>query len=341
MDKIRLGVIGTGLAFEELHAPALLGLREQFEIVALCNRTADRARRVAAWLAQQTGREPDVYTQIDDLLQRDDIDAVDVAVPINLTASVAAQALQQNKHVFAEKPIADNVEDGRNLIELAHKAHRVLAIGEQFRYLRRFNQMRELIESGVVGEALLYRLNDLHYTYLDDKYPSTAWRREGNFTGGYLLDGGVHTVAGMRAMVGSLVVQVHGLATTFIPGLSGPQHDTLLLNLRFANGMIGQMALGYGAVDHGARHPKVYGRNGTLTLFDDHIELWRTGRDEPTETIKMERSGDGFREEWLDFYKAVATGSALRFPPEEALADLQIILAGLESAETGAVVRLD
>ncbi len=345
MEKIQLGVIGTGLAFEELHAPALLGLQEQFEIVALCNRTAGRARSVAAWLAQRTGHEPDVYTEIEDLLQRADVDAVDVAVPISLTASVAAQALQQNKHVLL-KPIADNMQDGRDLIELAHKKHRVLAIGEQFRYLRKFQQVRELIESGLIGEVLLYRLNDLHYTYLEDKYPSTAWRREGNFTGGYLLDGGVHTVAGMRAMVGSAVVAVHGLTATFNPQLSGPQNDTLLMNLQFANGIIGQVALGYGTVDHDARHPTVYGRNGTLALFDDHIELWRTGRDAPAETIDLESGGDGFREEWLDFYNAVTsagrtTQTALRFPPEEALTDLQIILAGLESARSGSVVRLE
>jgi predicted dehydrogenase len=140
--------------------------------------------------------------------------------------------------------------------------------------------------------------------------------------------------------VGSPITEVHGLVTTFNPQLSGPQNDTLLLNLRFASGMIGQMALGYSAVDHDARRPKIYGREGTLVLFGDRIELWRTG-DELAETIPIEAKADGVREEWLDFYNAVANGSPLQYPASEALADLQVILAGLESSRTGEVVRLN
>jgi len=183
MKKKGLGIIGTGIAFQELHAPVLLELQDRFEIVALSSRTESRARQVAAWIAERTGREPEVYADTDDLLDRGDIEAVDVAVPINLTARIASQALQQGKHVFAEKPIADNIEDARSLIDLARKQNRVLAIGEQFRYQTHFYQVRDLVESGIIGEALVYRLNDLHYTYLDDKYPSTAWRREGGRRG--------------------------------------------------------------------------------------------------------------------------------------------------------------
>jgi predicted dehydrogenase len=340
MRRLRLGVIGTGIAFREIHAPVLFQLVDRFEIVALTNRTESRAHEVASWIAEQTGRAPDVYPTPSRMLERDDIDAVEVVVPITLTAQIASQALRNGKHVFAEKPIADNLEDGRNLIKLAHQQKRVLAIGEQFRYQPHFHQVRRLVKSGIVGDSLVYRLNDMHFTYLDDKYPSTAWRREGAFTGGYLIDGGVHTMAGMRSMVDSPVTEVHGLATTFNPHLSGPQNDTLLLNLKFANGMIGQMALGYSAIDHDARHPKVYGRDGTLVLFGDRIEVWRTGRDAPTEIIPIEAKTDGVREEWLDFYNAVANDEPLQHPPSEALADLQVILAGLESARAGKVVSL-
>src|SRR4029453_11973175 len=79
MKKIGLGIIGTGIAFQELHAPVLLELHDRFEIIALSSRTESRARQVAAWIAERTGRAPDVHADLDDLLDRDDIDAVDVA----------------------------------------------------------------------------------------------------------------------------------------------------------------------------------------------------------------------------------------------------------------------
>ncbi|MEO8288057.1 MAG: Gfo/Idh/MocA family oxidoreductase [Chloroflexota bacterium] len=341
MKKIRLGVIGTGLAFRDLHLPVLMELHEQFEIVALFNRTESRAHDTATSIAEKSGYTPDVVSTMEDLLNRDDIEAVDIAVPINLTTNTATSALEKGKHVFAEKPIADNVKEGQALIELARSKGRVLAVGENFRFQRRFHQMRELVQSGLIGDAQVYRLNDMHYTYPDWKFPSTAWRKEGDFAGGYLIDGGVHTVAGMRSMVGSRVTAVHGLTAAFNPQLLSNQDDTLLLQLTFENGMIGQMALGYGAIDRDARKPKVYGREGTLTLFSDHIEHWLIGKDEPTQTIPVELNGDGFREEWLDFYNAVATGSPLISPPEYALVDLKIIMAGIESARSGQVVKLE
>jgi predicted dehydrogenase len=338
MKRVRLGIIGTGLAFRHLHWPALRELKDRFAIVGLCNRTATKAEAIAA----EIDPSPIIYTDHRELLARDDLEAVLVAVPIHLTAGIVRDALSRDKHVLQEKPIAVTVAEAQRAIELAADRPVVLMVGENHRYRPRFRQVHRLVQQGVIGRPRLYRLNDLHYRRLRDQYSRTAWRRNGKHDGGYLLDGGIHVIAGMREMVRIRVTSVHGLRASFNPSLSGGQDDTLLLQLTFANGLVGQMALGYSAIDQDARRPKMYGDKGTLVLDPDRklIELWRVGREAPTETFPMETIENDFKAEWLDFYSAIVEGKTPRCTPEEALADLRILDAGRRSAATGEIIRL-
>ena len=337
---LSIGVIGAGLAFRDLHLPVLVEMRDKFRVAAVVNSTAASTEAGAMATAAALGTKPDACGSVAQLLARTDVDIVLVAVPIRFTAGYVRQALLAGKAVFAEKPLADDTAEARGVIELARDSGRVLFVGENFRYQRRYHQLGELARSGLIGQPILFRLNDLHFTAPESKFAATAWRREGAHRGGYLLDGGPHTIAGVRSVVSGRVTAVHGLMTSFHPEFLARQHDTLLLHLTFADGMIGEVELGYGAVDPEGRRPKVYGPQGTLIMFQDRIELWTPGAAEPRQAWALEINGPGFKEEWLDFYGAVAEQKPLRGTPEDAVADSEIILAGIESAQTGEVVHL-
>jgi predicted dehydrogenase len=339
LTKVRLGVIGVGLAFRELHLPVLVSKTSGFEIVALTSRSVESARRVAADLKVATGIEPAVFASYQELLASGICEAVDIAVPIALTAQVVRAALEAGCHVFAEKPLADTVAECRSLIAMARSRAVTLMVGENFRYQPRFRQCRRLVSQGVIGRPILYRLNDMHYTALDSKYASTSWRLEGQHRGGYLVDGGTHIVAGMRVMVDSPVTEVHGLSACLNPALSNGQPDTLLLQIRFENGVIGQMTLGYSGTDRESRKPKIYGDAGTLVLFSDHIEAWMSTGE--VRTIPLESTGHGFEEEWADFHAAITKGASPAGTAEEALLDLAVIEAGLTAAQQRRCVLLD
>ena len=336
---VRLGVIGVGLAFRELHLPVLLSRRSRFAVVALTSRSVLSARRAAAALKAETGAEPAVFASYEELLASGLCEAVDIAVPIALTAPIARAAIESGCHVFAEKPLADTVAECRGVIEMARARAVTLMVGENFRYQPRFHQCRRLVDQGVIGRPIVYRLNDMHYTALDSKYASTTWRREGVHRGGYVVDGGTHIVAGMRVMVNSPVMEVHGMSACLNPALSNGQPDTLLLQIRFENGVIGQMALGYSGIDHESRKPKIYGDAGTLVLFSDRIEVWAPTGD--VRTIPVENTSQGFQEEWDDFHAAVTGGAQPAGTAEESLLDLAVIEAGLTAAEERRYVRVD
>jgi predicted dehydrogenase len=144
-------------------------------------------------------------------------------------------------------------------------------------------------------------------------------------------------------MVGSKVKLVHGLTASFNPELLGGQEDTLLLHLVFENGLIGQVALGYGTVDRDADRLKMYGDRGTLVLDTDikkTIEIWPIDRDAPARVIPLETVENPFKAEWLDFYSAITEGKTPRGNPEDALVDLMILDAGRRSAATGKTIEL-
>jgi len=338
MKRIRIGAIGPGLAFQGLHVPIFKAYPEQFEVVGVCGRTIERASEAAHQVGQALGYQPEVFASALALLDRPGIDAVDVAVPIHLTAGYVRQALLAGKHVFAEKPVAASVEEGLELVHLAQQQGRVLFIGENFRYQSRFEQAHALVERGLVGEPILYLLNDLHDTDPNSSYPARSWRRAGAHHGGYLVDGGVHTVAGMRSMTRRRITRLSALSASFHPEWLSQQDDTLLINLSFSDGLVGQLNLGYGVVERESRQARLYGREGTLVLRSTGIEIWRRSQDQPAESIPLEDNGPGFREEWLDFYAMLVDSRPWQDTALESLRDLQVVLLGMQAARTASVL---
>src|SRR5512140_1581044 len=111
MRKLRLGIIGCGIAARKLHLPALSALSDRYEIVAVCNHTKPKAVSFSR-LAGGVPYDLD-YRK---LLQRPDVEAVDIVLPIDLNHRVTRDALAAGKHVILEKPLAANLREGKEML---------------------------------------------------------------------------------------------------------------------------------------------------------------------------------------------------------------------------------
>ncbi|MGH3490794.1 MAG: Gfo/Idh/MocA family protein, partial [Actinopolymorphaceae bacterium] len=116
-----MGVIGLGFA----GGAALTGYKElpDVDVVALAGLEADRLAEL--------GKEhtvPYLYERWQDLLDRDDLDAVSVATPTHLHAPIAIAALEGGRHVLSEKPLARSGDEAQRITEAAIKAGRVLKV---------------------------------------------------------------------------------------------------------------------------------------------------------------------------------------------------------------------
>lgn len=332
MAPIRIALMGAGLYARTTHMPALKSLSDQFEIAAIFSRTEERA----ASLAEQAGNAPDIYTDLDALLARGDIEAVDVLLPIEQLPMGVERALAAGKHVISEKPIATDVKTGRELLA-AHDSHpnQVWMVAENWRYEAAFIAAASLMARSAIGAPLICFWTVHIAMTPDNRYYQTPWRRSGTFPGGFLLDIGVHHAATMRLVMGQEITRVSAFTRQMRPDL--PPADTLSAALAFENGVIGSYAVSFAAGVPFPTYLTIVGDKGVLRADRDFLELTVNGTAERLPLAKDK----SINEELKAFAAAIRSGEPHRNTPREALQDVAVVEAMLRSAETGMSIEVE
>ena len=146
MDKIRIGVIGTGIISNQGHLSKYFGDNEPVDVVAAC----DIDGKALNTTCDKYGIN-DRYADFRDLLARDDIDAVDVCVHNNLHAPITIAALRAGKHVYCEKPIAGTYADGKAMVDTAKECNKMLHIQLGTLYDMETKAAKVIIDEGKLG----------------------------------------------------------------------------------------------------------------------------------------------------------------------------------------------
>ena len=118
MKKIKLGIVGCGIAARELHLPALVDLKDKFEISAVTSRRKESAEEFAQMIKTQLGYTPEIFNSYEAMLDSKSVDAVDLTLPIELNVPFIKKSIEKGFHVICEKPISTDVETGKELNEL-------------------------------------------------------------------------------------------------------------------------------------------------------------------------------------------------------------------------------
>jgi predicted dehydrogenase len=331
-EPIRLGLVGAGVFARDDHVPAIRALGDRFDIVAVYSRTRASAEALQGHLAHSA----DIYTDLDEMLSRPDIEAVDVILPIEPQPEAIEKALAAEKHVVSEKPIAPDVATGRRLIQIARDyPKQVWMVAENFRYVAEFNRAAEIMQSGAIGKPLLASWLLPISVKPDNRYYHTPWRRSGTWPGGFLMDGGVHHTAVFRRILGE-IVSVSAEVRQMRDDL--PPADTLAAALQFESGMIGSYTITYASGAPFREHFTVIGENGTLRADWGMVEVSdsKTTRNETVEGVDIVQA------ELAAFADAVRGGTpSPNGDPLEALRDVAVIEALLRSGEMGCRVEVD
>ncbi len=145
-------MIGVGLIGCGYWGPNLLrNFSDLTEVVAVADLKEERLKHIS-------GRYPAVKmtTDYEDLLHDDRIEAVVIATPVNSHFEIALGALQAGKHVFVEKPLTTSSKHAEILINEAERRNRVLMVDHTFVYTGAVRKIRELVQSGEMGDVLYY-----------------------------------------------------------------------------------------------------------------------------------------------------------------------------------------
>ncbi len=330
-EPIRIALIGAGLFARDAHMPAFQALGPAYNVVAVCARRHESAER----LALQFDYPVEATTDIDAVLARDDIDAVDVLLPIPLMPDVIRKALAAGKHVISEKPAAPDLAAGRDLLA-HHAAHSncVWMVAENWRYEPVMVQTAEIVRSGEIGRPLMAQFDQHIAMTPENKYYGTAWRREGRFPGGFILDGGVHHVALLRLILGEITA-VQAVGSQMRDDL--PPLDTINAALEFADGFTGSYSVTYAAASPWTQTLHIVGDRGAVLMDRDTVHIIC---DAGERTLAIPRF-QGVQQELGAFATAIRDGAAHRNTAQEGLQDVAVIEAMLLSAQTARRVEVE
>lgn len=338
---IRLGIIGTGLAVEQLHWPALVRMPERFIIAAFANHSRPKAERFARYSGASMA---DYHADYHDLLQRDDVEAVLISLPIPLNYPVTRDCLAAGKHVICEKPTGVDEEEGRAFVALQTAfPDRTALIAENCFYRDDLRLARSLLDAGAIGRVHLMTWRMVNQVVpVPGRFSSTPWRHHPAYRGGAHLDGGVHHTAQIRMLCGG-VQQLSGAIQTANTTIDAP--SDLTLNLWFMGGAIGNYTACYPdiPVPPESNEMRLYGTEGIITLGGQgssrQVAIHRP--DGRIEEHRFDGIDSGYYGEFLNFSEAIVYGAPVIATIEQNFQNMLIILRGLDSAEHGRVLDLD
>lgn len=331
IHPIRLGIIGTGLAVKKLHWPALVRMRDRFVVVAFANRTRATAEEFAALArVSMDGYTPDYQ----ELLRREDVDAVLVCVPIPHLLPIARESLATGKHVMCEKPPGADLAEARQFLALVDQHPRQkFMMTENFFYRDDLRLARSLMDQGAVGHPQLLLEKWVHQLVpTPGDYSITPWRYKPVYRGGPLLDGGVHSIATIR-LLGGNITQLYARTEWINRTMDAPSAMTMTFG--FASGASGNCVWGFlgNPVLDEVRDTRLYGSEGALISSRGQVRLIHA--DGSTEDHRVEPFDTGHHNMWLNFHDAVIHDEPIVATVRQSFENMLVVLRVLESAERG------
>ncbi|MEU8817832.1 Gfo/Idh/MocA family oxidoreductase [Actinoplanes sp. NPDC048796] len=216
-EQLRVGMVGYAF-MGAAHSQAWRTVNHAFDLplsarmTAVAGRSADAVAAAAAKLgwAEHT-------TDWRSLIDRDDIDLIDICTPGDTHREIALAALAAGKHVLCEKPLANTVAEAQEMAAAAARASGVFAMcGFNYRRVPAVALMRELVAAGRIGKLHHVRATYLQDWIVDPEFP-LVWRLQKDVAGsGALGDIGAHIVDLTQFVTGQSIAAVSALTETFV-----------------------------------------------------------------------------------------------------------------------------
>ena len=312
--RLRLGVIGTGLAAHLLYLPALKKLRHRIEIVACTNRTRHKAEHFAKLVGC-----PLVVDTPEELLDIDRVQAVLISLPIDVQPQYVKSALRAGKAVLSEKPVGPSVAAAKRLLKSTARYQLPWMVGENFHFMPQVRRLVQWVATGRLGDLRVLDAVQINKMDRRNPYFQTSWRRNPQFTGGFVADAGVHLAHVVRLVAG-MPEHVVSHTAQFDPEL--PPMDSAIALMTFSSGLLGTWTSCFSGHYHGPML-RISGSRGAAELDWTKATLW----DSRGKVTVFETAVDSFYAQFEHFTNVVCKGETPAVTPQEALLDLSLMEA--------------
>ncbi|MFA5384197.1 MAG: Gfo/Idh/MocA family oxidoreductase [Eubacteriales bacterium] len=344
MRRLRVGIVGTGMAFERLHYPAYQELSDRYEIKAVCD---EEKRKADFWAGKLSLDSSNVYSDFKEMVKRDDLDVIDIMVPVGMnyrvTHDVASIVTGAHKSIICEKPLAATMDEAKAAAELPQKYNVPIMIAENYRCNEEINIIRDYVGEKRIGETFYFvqnRVVDFPGDIAGNRFPSVEWRQHPDFPGGAILDTGVHEFAALRHIFGAIdKVQAFGRhqSRDYAP------YSVICVNMLFNSGVIGIFSFFCSGKE--MQRPlvglRIFGASGMIYLEERNCGTVNVAYNNGGCERIPYRPQRGFFNELLNFYQAASGNEPISVTPEMEFGDTYTVLQILKSIGTDEIIWLD
>lgn len=234
---IRLGVIGVGTRGTAL-LRALLEI-ESATVVAVCDAEAKHRQRGRGIVEKARGQRIDAYDDDRRILERDDVDAVVVALPCDLHEDVYRETIRAGKHLYAEKPLGISLASCDRLIAEAEQSPNIrFQVGFQRRFNPRFQEGIDLIRAGELGRLIEVRASSSSSN--GPMMGQRGWLGRRERSGDWMVEHAVHLWDVLHWLTGSLPIRATGWGRRDLFAETDPGRDVTdhySVELEWADGL--------------------------------------------------------------------------------------------------------
>ncbi len=243
--EIRIGLIGFGAmgkthAFAVANLPFYCGdLPFRATVKGVATRSMEKSRAVADTFGFAVATDDE-----NDLIKDPDIDVIDICTPNILHADTVRRALAAGKHVYCEKPLADDLACAEEMAALAAASHRICTVVFNNRHLSAVRRAKQLIDEGRIGRILSFDFRYLHNSCTDPER-TAGWKQTADVCGkgGVLFDLGSHIID-LAVMLCGNFRTVSGKSQIAFPTRKGPDGTPWQTDASEAFYMLAQTASG-------------------------------------------------------------------------------------------------
>jgi len=379
MKKLNVGMIGykfMGKAHSNAwkKAPYFFDVPVEPVLKVACGRHAGPLKA----FADRWGWE-EIETDWKKVIDREDIDIVDIGVPTHLHHEIALAAAKAGKHIFCEKPMAVSYNQAKEMFEAARENGITHYLNHNYRRCPAVRLAKQLIDDGKIGRIFHWRGAYLQSWIVDPQFPLTWHLQKETAGSGPHYDLNSHSVDLARYLVGE-IKSVACMTTQFIPERPLPDEeaagtfkgattgegmgkvtveDAAFMLVEFENGALGSFeATRFAPGRKNYNYFEIYGSQGSLIFDLERMnELKFFSNEDPENaqgfrTIIATEACHDYMENWwppghiigyehefvhavVDFLAAVENGATIEPNFYDGMKEMQILDAGLKSAEDG------
>jgi len=339
MKKLKLAVIGVG-RIGPVHMENLMRLSNIAEVVSVCDLIEERAKHNADIAGARA------YIDYKKMLENEDIDAVYVTTPTNQHDYIVKDCANAGKHIFCEKPIAENLKKAAEMVECAEKIKVKFQVGYQRRFCDEHLGAKKLIDEGRIGKPLIFKSTS------KDPFPPPEWALNPETGGGLYIDMNTHDFDLARWLMDDEIVKLYANDANLlglkynIPNLV----DNAIVTFKYSRGAIGAVDGNWNSKGGNDARIEISGTEGTIFIgkLNSHpVYLFDENGVSNVFTFKTDkyphfinRFREGYFNEDRAFVECVLQGREPLISGRDGLAALKISFAALESSKTGSIVTL-